>query len=587
MNKQLSKLVLVAGVLLALYLVTLPVALPADAQNSLQTAKIEPALLKAMQANPRGEFAVIVQSKMPNLNLQSTADPKGLPSLRDIRNANGVFDLKQALKKLAAQRADWVKQRVVSFAGKRLNNLAFIGGVAATLNYNAIANLSRDAFVSYIHLDKKIKPLGTPGELSLYAQIVHATDVWAQGFSGQGIAVAIVDSGIAPVDDLSLPSSRIVASVDLTSAPASGDPGGHGTHVAGIVAGNGTDSAQSRQGVAPGAKVVNVRVIGAEGVASLSSVIRGIEWVINNRKTYNIRVMNLSLGATATTGYRDDPLAAAVEMAWNSGIVVVAAAGNAGPLPASIVTPGTDPFVITAGALDDATTLSTADDTVAFFSSLGPTFSDGLNKPDLVAPRRKVVALRAMGSYLDNLLPERRTDTYYFRLSGTSMSAPVVAGSVALMLQKNPSLKPTQVEYILTHTTQPVVLSPGANVTGAGLLNAYAAVNSTLNSRANLGLTPSDNFAKSVYSLVRGMPLAGKWRNPTYRGINWSDITWDDITWDRTTWENLLWEDITWDNITWTDITWEDITWDAIMWDVSAVPGYNESGTWEAMRTLD
>ncbi len=586
MKPQSIKLRLVLCGALILFAATLSTPMPILAQRgALQTAKIEPALLTALQANPRGEFAVIVQTNMPNL--KDKPDVPGAPSIKDVRDAKGNYDPKKALKALNPQRARWAVDRIRAVAGKRVNQLTIIGGAAATLTADAIAKLSLDPFVSNIHLDKKMKVLGTPGEQSLYAQIVNAPSVWAEGFNGQGVAVAILDSGVAAHDDLALPASRIIASTDLVTTPAvSGDPGGHGTHVAGIVAGNGTDSAQAREGIAPGANIVNVRVIGSDGTASLSSVIGGIQWVIHNRKTYNIRVMNLSLGATAANLYRDDPLAAAVEMAWNSGIVVVAAAGNNMNVPGSIVTPGIDPFIITVGALDDAQTLATADDTVAFYSSIGPTL-DGFHKPDLVAPGRKVVSLRVPSSFLDTLLPDRVTGASYFRLSGTSMSAPVVAGTTALMLQRNPGLKPNQVKYILIQTARPVALSPGVDSTGAGLVDAYAAVKSNLNGKANLGLTPSDNFAKTVYPMLRGMPLTGMWRNLTYRGVNWVDITWDDITWDRTTWENLRWEDITWDNLTWSDITWDDVTWDSVVWDVGGSTGAADYGAWLALRPLD
>jgi serine protease AprX len=588
MKQKLQRVAFIAFALIALYMATLGLTAPVMAdQGGLQTAKIDAALLKLMQTNPKGEWAVIVQTTMPNTNLKAntTADSRGLPNLKDMRNAQGVFDARQAMKRLSAQRSRWAADRIRASAGKRLNNLAIIGGSAATLNYAAITKLSLDPFVSRIHLDKKIAPLGNPGSLSLYTQMVRATEVWAQGFTGQGISVAIVDSGIAPVDDVSLPASRIAATIDLSDAPAGGDPGGHGTHVAGIVAGNGTDSAHAREGVAPGAKVINVRVIDANGSASLSSVIRGIEWVIQNRKTYNIRVMNLSLGADAVVGYRDDPLSAAVEMAWNAGIVVVTAAGNGNNVARSIVTPGIDPYVITVGSLDEVGIAKSSNDKVAPFSSFGPTI-DGLAKPDVVAPGRKIISLRSIGSYLDNLLPDRRTDNSYFRLSGTSMAAPVVSGAVALMLQKTPGLKPDQIKYILTHTATPVAQSLGANITGSGVIDAYAAVNSTLNGKANRGLTPSDNFAKSVFPILKGMSLATMWRDPNYRGINWRDVTWDDVTWDRTAWDNFKWEDVTWDNTTWTDVTWDDVTWDDVTWDTSSVPN-NMGVGWDAARKLN
>lgn len=588
MLRSTTKAAIIACAILILGAATLSMPMPVIAdQGGLQTAKIDPALLKAMQANPRGEFNVIAQTNMPNL--KDKPDIVGAPSLKDVRDskgnaprdAKGNFDTKAALKLMNSQRTQWAFERMQSAAGKsiKFRGLSIVGGGASKLNADGIAKLSRDPFISYILLDKPMKSLGNPGDLSLYDQIIHAPSVWAQGTNGRGIGVAVIDSGVAAHDDLGLPSSRIIASTDLVTGSSSpSDPGGHGTHVAGIVAGNGTDSARLREGVAPGANIINVRVIDDGGSTNLSTVIAGIQWAIQNRRTYNIRVINLSLGAEQSGSYRDDPLASAVEMAWSSGLVVVTAAGNNMNIPGSIVTPGADPFVITVGALDDNETLTTADDSIAFFSSFGPTF-DGMHKPDIVAPGRKIVSLRVPGSTLDGMLPERITDTNYFRLSGTSMAAPVVAGTAALMLQRNPFLNPNQVKYILMHTTQPV-LSPNPDKTGAGLVDAYAAVNSRLTTRANLGLTQADNFAKSVYPMLRGMPLTGMWRNPTYQGINWGDVTWDTLTWNRTAWENFQWEDVTWDTITWTDVTWDNVVWTSATWDSVPPTGGAESSKW-------
>ncbi|MDE3088227.1 MAG: S8 family peptidase [Chloroflexota bacterium] len=531
-------------------------------QGGLQTAKIEPALLAAINANPNGQFSVIVQTGLP--------------------------DSKNRSAKANSDRAHGAADRIKANGGKGTNTLAIIGGASGKLSADGIAKTSRDPFVSFISLDKPLKPLGTPASGSLYTQIVRAPQVWAQGITGQGVAVAVIDSGVAAVDDLALPASRIIASIDLTSTDNSPrDPGGHGTHVAGIITGNGYDSAQSYEGVAPGANIVSVRVIGSDGTTLLSTVVRGIQWVIQNRQDYNIRVINLSLGAPASRGYESDPLAAAVELAWHSGIVVVTAAGNGGPNAGTIVTPGFDPYVITVGATDDAGTLSIADDTVPWFSSRGPTF-DGFPKPDLVAPGRKIISLRALNSYLDNSLPDRRTGNAYFRLTGTSMSSPVVAGTVALVLQKNPGLKPNQVKSILTRTAYPLGANTDVNSSGAGLVDAYAAVNSTFNSQANRGLRPSDEFCKAVYSILRGMPLTGNWRDLSYQGINWSNITWDNIVWDNITWDNIVWDNITWDNITWdTTGSWSNITWDNITWDSNSAPGSAESAGWESLGDLD
>lgn len=573
MKRRYAKIAVIVSLVAVVFALALGGAQSTLAGNGeMKANKIEPALLSAMKANPQGKFRVIVQAASPDLK-------KLLPP---VTSAN----TKDVLRKLNTLRAQGVLDRLRSNGGNQVNSLALIGGGSGVVSAKAIAKLSLDPYVKYIQLNRKLKPLGDPlASLSLYTQIVRAPNVWAQGITGQGIGVAVLDSGVAAVDDLYAPSKRVVARVDFVdpSSPG-GDPGGHGTHVAGIVAGNGTDSAQARMGIAPGANIIDVRVIGSQGTTDLSTVIRGITWVVQNRKQYNIRVMNLSLGATSNVSYRNDPLASAVEMAWASGIVVVAAAGNSGPNPGTIATPGSDPFVITVGALDDAGTLDTADDSIAFFSSHGPT-ADGFSKPDLVAPGRKIVSLRAPGSFLDTLMPDRITDQFYFRLSGTSMASPVVAGTAALMLQRNPLLGPNLVKSILKQTTSPVA-STDLNSAGVGMVDAYAAVNSPVRFGANAGLTPSDQFCNAVLPIIKGMPLNTLWRDPYYRGINWGNITWDNITWNRTTWENITWENITWDNITWGNITWDNITWDSATWD-TADDGSGGSSTWNSVGGLE
>ncbi|MBI4786461.1 MAG: S8 family peptidase [Chloroflexi bacterium] len=554
------RVVFVVLALLLLFSASFPLAQPANADGPV-SSKIDPALLAAMNANPRGEFDVIVQTGVPGGG-------------------------KKPSPKVNAERAKGAADRLKANGGKYLKGLALIGGAAATMNVDGITKLSRDPFVKFIVLDKKLKPMGTPAAQSIYTQLVRAPEVWAQGITGQGIGVAVIDSGVASANDLVLPNSRVIGSVDLTATPGSGDPGGHGTHVAGIVAGNGSDSAQGWMGIAPGANIVNVRVIGREGTTNVSTVIRGIEWAVVNRRTYNIRVINMSLGGQATSSYRTDPMVAAVEIAWHSGIVVVMAAGNSGPTAGSIVTPATDPYGIAVGALDDNGTLTTLDDTIPWFSSRGPT-PDGVVKPDLVAPGRKIVSLRSVSSFLDNALPDRRTGNSYFRLTGTSMSSPVVAGTVALMLQKNPALTPNQVKNSLKVTARPAESVLDVNAKGAGLVDAYGAVNNTAMASANRGLTPSDDFALAVYPLLYGTSTTNLWRDPHYMGLDWVNIGWDNIGWDRITWDNINWDNIGWDNIGWDNIGWDNIGWDNIGWDAHTSSTGGQSADWAALGTLD
>ncbi|MCA1645817.1 MAG: S8 family serine peptidase, partial [Chloroflexi bacterium] len=324
-------------------------------------------------------------------------------------------------------------------------------------------------------------PPPQPGTLtSLYPQEVLVNKAWPQSTGGAGVTVAVLDSGVAPDLDL---GSRILASVSFAGTAAQPDPGGHGTHIAGIVAGSGARSAGQYIGMAPAANVVDVRVLDANGNGRLSSVIRGVEWVLAHRAQYNIRVINLSLGAPPAPSYRTDLLASAVEMAWRRGIVVVVASGNAGPAGGTVQSPGNDPYAITVGATDDNGTLSLADDVLAWFSSWG-TPAGGQPKPDLVAPGRRLVSIRVPGSTLDGLLADHRVTasngSSYFRLTGTSQATGVVSGTAALMLARQPALTPDQVKKILVATTQgygpngtPVLPDPSAD--GSGLLNAQAA----------------------------------------------------------------------------------------------------------------
>ncbi len=562
MKSSVLRIILLLCAGLALYVAALGSAAPVLAdQGGLDTSKVDPALLQAMSANPKGQFWVIVETGLPG-------------GKKPAKTAN-------------ADRAKGAYDRLKVNGAKSVKSLAVVGGAAGTLTANGVAKLSRDPFVVRIYLDQQLRPLGTPAASSIHTQVVGAPKAWAQGIDGRGVTVAVLDSGIAAVHDLTVPSNRIIASVDLTPSPASGDPGGHGTHVAGIVAGNGADSAQAWMGIAPGAKLVNVRVIGADGTTNTSTVIRGIEWVVQNRKNYNIRVMNLSLGGTPYTSYRNDPLTAAVEIAWHSGIVVVVAAGNDGARAGTILTPAIDPFVITVGALDISGTLSTLDDSIATFSSRGPTL-DGIHKPDVLAPGRRIVSLRAPGSALDRLLPFRVTANNYFRLSGTSMAAPVVAGASALAIQKNPAIKPNQVKALLQQTAHQVA-GGNADNAGAGRVDAFAAVNAAIPGPANRGVRPSNNFIRAVYPLLYGMPLTSIWRDPAYGGVDWRNITWDNITWDNITWDNITWDNITWDNITWSNITWDNITWDNITWDSSlSADGVRvESVGWQGVAGID
>jgi len=347
---------------------------------------------------------------------------------------------------------------------------------------SAIDHISGDALVqSWMAVTDKATAAdqtraGSPGLLGLGA---------VKGVTGQGIGVAIIDSGISPHPAL---VNRVVADVSLVTGDSlATDTFGHGTHVAGAIAGNGGAAlgvtGLYTGGIAPGAKLINVRVLGPDGVGLTSDVIAGIDWAIAHRAAYNIRVINLSLGHPVTEPAATDPLCEAVARAVQAGIVVVAAAGNYGvaddgsPILGGITSPGNSPLALTVGSLNTWGTVNRSDDTVATYSSRGPTRFDFAVKPDVAAPGNKIISLEANGSFLPTMYPYLHkagtNGNAYMQLSGTSMAAPIVSGAVALLLQGMPGLTPAQVKLAI-QSGATYVPDGGLMGAGAGSLNIWA-----------------------------------------------------------------------------------------------------------------
>ncbi len=494
---------------------------------ALQVAPIDPVLVQQMTVNPTRKLPVIVQMS---------------PTLGHVVGANA---------RLADQAIALLRLNGVGEA-----TLPLISGAAGLLDAAGISALSLVPGVAYISENAQVRTRADTSALgTAYPLAINADRVWASGGGGAGVTVAVLDSGIAADPDLTQPTNRILARVNLADPlPASvTDPGGHGTHVAGTIGGNGTRSAGQFVGIAPGANLVDVRVLDGNGNGRMSSVILGLQWALSHRVQYHIRVLNLSLGAPARASYRVDPLAAAVEMAWLRGLVVVAASGNTG---GAVDSPGADPYVITVGATDDRATGAIGDDVLGWFSGWGtPALSTP--KPDLVAPGRRVVALRAEGSTLDRLLPDHvvtaTNGASYFRLTGTSMATAVISGEVALLLERHPELTPDQVKAVLMGTSRPFGQTSGSTPPngsiGAGLGDAYAAVNSGPRGSANRGRRPADATASSLYAALYGQPLS--WLNGLLGGLLWNLFTWDNLAWDNIAWDNIAWDNIAWDNLAW------------------------------------
>ena len=346
------------------------------------------------------------------------------------------------------------------------STLAYLSAFSAELSPDEISFLAKHKDIHYISSNRPVSSC-----LNIARPAIGADSLQDAGMSGRNVGVAVIDSGTYPHPDV---NGAIDASVDFTGEDASTtDHLGHGTHVAGIILGRGTMNTAYR-GIAPLSRLSSLKVFGADNVTTLGMILEAMGWVLENAHRFNIRVVNLSLGAQAIDLFDVDPICQATRLLWNQGIVVVASAGNEGSAGRGTVrTPGACPYCLTVGAIDDRRTQPRNDDVLAPFSSQGPTL-DHLTKPDCIAPGVNIVSLRSPGSTLDRQLPLNRVGQYYFRLSGTSMAAPMVAGLAALILQRRPDLSPDDVKSILTSTAEDKGLE--ANKQGMGYVNGSLVV---------------------------------------------------------------------------------------------------------------
>ena len=365
-----------------------------------------------------------------------------------------------------------------SVGGKVSRELRIINGLGAVMGPAAADALERDARVRAVSVNAPVRASGysisSPSLLQTsFDQSVRAEKAWGKGVTGSGVGVAVVDTGIAGgLPDFRRSSSdsrsRVIASVVVNpNARNAGDSYGHGTHVAGLIAGNGNNRSNwdSRDGdyvgTAPEANLISIKIADESGNASLIDVIDGIQFAVEHKADYNIRVLNLSLNSSVAESYKTDPLDAAVEEAWFSGIVVVTAAGNAGTAGDAVsYAPANDPYVITVGGVDDQGTDWTGDDQLASWSSRGTT-QDGIRKPEILAPGSQLLSTMSPGSAYTAMCPTCMVGTEYMQLGGTSMSAAVVSGVVADILENPPWWTPDQVKGALMNTARDV---PGVGV---------------------------------------------------------------------------------------------------------------------------
>ena len=363
-----------------------------------------------------------------------------------------------------------------------------------------------------------------------FVKSIRADTAWARA-TGRGVGVAVIDTGIAgDLPDFQVPrgASRVIASsVTNPCARDANDQYGHGTHVAGLIAGNGLIYGNALHGkymgVAPRANLVSVKVSDDDGNTTVLDVIYGIQFAVDNKAAYGIRVVNLSLSSTVAESYRSDPLDAAAESAWFSGLVVVTAAGNEGTTNDGVTfSPANDPWVITTGALDDKGTFSRLDDALAPWSSRGLT-QDGVRKPEVLAPGAGLVSTLAPGSDFADLCPSCVLESgRYFRAGGTSMASAVASGAAALLLEAHPDWTPAQVKGALTSKLVDV---PGAG----GVIDVAAALDATAS--FSVSLPPNDlidpasglidwtraSFRRASFRDASGSPLSASWSRASFR----------------------------------------------------------------------
>jgi serine protease AprX len=491
-----------------------------------------------------------------------------------------------------------VAERLVKAVGGTVTQeLPIVGGFAAKVPAGSIHVLRSIPGVikdvtdaGKIHFEGSYSYGQNSGVASaIYPTVVGADKLWRNGYQGDNIGVAVIDTGINATGDL---AGRVVHSEDFSGDGDNVDHFGHGTFIGGLIAGSGAGSYGTIKGVAPHANLISLKIAGENGAADITHVMAALQWAVSFKDDYNIRVVNLSLGTDSTQDYRIDPLNAAVEKAWQAGLVVVVSASNAGPNPGTITKPADDPFVVTVGAVRDHTTVSTLDDTVPDFSGAGPTASNGLAKPDLAAPGGSVVSSRAPGSTVDNAFPNARIGTGYFKGSGTSFASAITSGSAALVLSRNASLTPDQVKSRLVSTTHRLAIND-VNRVGSGLLDAYAATMSNSTAAANQGVEPSTGTGS--LQLSRGntgvniqtgtvldalgnpvpimTPVTGLLtvQNtlldiPNYLNGDWTSSTWYSSTWYSSTWYSSTWYSSTWYSSTWYSSTWYSSTWYSSTW---------------------
>ena len=534
------------AVLAILAALAAPLAATAGPGRSVQAARalVPASLMAEAQAHPNQVFNVIVQGS------RSTKSSAVAQSVNNSLSAR-------------PGKAKGVRKSFTS-----------LNGVYASLTGAQLVDLAKRPGILEITLDSRVQLTAQYTNDQTWVDSAGVSDFYTgMSYSGLNVpAIAVVDSGVAAGrTDF---GGRVVKQVTMTSLTpnSAGDGRGHGTFVAGIAAG----SKYNYAGAAPTAPIVSIDVMDDQGMAMTSDVIAAADWILANKKTYNIRVANFSLQSTVSGSFMYDPLNKAVEKLWFNGIVVVAAAGNYGVdgAPTTVAyAPGNDPFVISVGAADTNNTgYTSVDDTAAPWSAFGYTL-DGFAKPDIGAPGRYLVGPVPSLSTMPLEHPERVTASGYMWMSGTSFAAPVVSGAAALILAKNPGWTPDKVKGALMLSARPTAAGMAL---GVGEVNAKGAFDVTSPPNPNAGLNQfvgpdgTGGLAFDSASWSSAATANASWNQASWNSASWANASWANASWNAASWAQASWAQASWASASWNAASWAQASWAAASWNAAS-----------------
>jgi len=544
--------------------------------------------------------AVLLQSVPESASSSAPAASPAVTTLADVAGADPTRQVEVIVQFTGAAGFERGRELVRNSGGTVTRDLHVINGYAARMSAGAAESLLNNPAVHNVSLDAAVKTSSSTAKVQTsFLESAGVDKLWNGAKSratGKGVTVAVIDTGIAgDLPDFRTSGSdhrsRVIATaVTNPDATTDEDGYGHGTHVAGLIAGNGANRDAGDPldgayvGAAPDANLVSVKVSDDAGETSLIDVIYGLQFVVDNKTELGIRVVNLSLSSATAESYKTDPLDAAVESAWMSGIVVVAAAGNGGTASDAVsYAPGNDPYIISVGAVDTMGTKHTSDDALASWSSRGVT-QDGVTKPEVVAPGARIVGPLAPGSAFTDLCATCMVDGEYFRIGGTSMSAAIVSGIAAGLLEAHPEWTPDQVKGALVNNLR--------GIEGGGKLEVSADKAVKAKGKelvSNVGLTPNElinpengqidytraSWSRASWSKVEG--TRASWSRASWSRASWSRASWScdcevavtgdelthDVETDRASWSRASWSRASWSRASWSRASWSRVSWSA------------------------